>query len=46
MSPRLRGKWEDVLGRCVSLVVDGSVAMERFGDVVGMDRVDLERAGW
>lgn len=45
MSPVVREKYEGVLARSVSLVINGALATERCGNVAGIGRVDAERAG-
>lgn len=45
LGPAVREKYEGVLGRCVSLVLNGALATERCGNVAGMGKVDPERAG-
>ncbi|KAF9692493.1 hypothetical protein EKO04_009431 [Ascochyta lentis] len=45
LSPQVSGRFEDVLARCVSLVVNGALATERCGGVEGMGKVDPARAG-
>lgn len=41
----VREKYEGVLARCVSLVVNGALATEKCAHVAGMGKVDPERAG-
>lgn len=41
----VRGRYEGVLARCVSLVVNGALATERSAGLEGMGKVDPERAG-
>lgn len=41
----VREKYEGVLARSVSLVINGALATERCGNVAGMGNVDPERAG-
>ena len=45
LDPVVRDKYEGVLARSVSLVVNGALATERCGHVAGMGKVDAERAG-
>jgi hypothetical protein len=45
LNPVVREKYEGVLGRSVSLVINGALATERCGHVVGMDKIDPARAG-
>ncbi|KAJ4984026.1 hypothetical protein SVAN01_10457 [Stagonosporopsis vannaccii] len=45
LAPGVRERYEGVLGRCVSLVLNGALATERSGHVAGMGKVDPERAG-
>ncbi|KAF2842915.1 hypothetical protein M501DRAFT_924597 [Patellaria atrata CBS 101060] len=44
LSPGIREKYIDVLGRAVSLVINGALASERAGKTV-LGKVDPERAG-
>lgn len=45
LSPGVREKYEGVLARSVSLVINGALATERCGNVAGIAKVDAERAG-
>jgi hypothetical protein len=45
LSSVVREKYEGVLARSVSLVINGALATERCGHVAGMGKVDPERAG-
>ena len=45
LSPGVRERYEGVLARSVSLVINGALATERCGGVAGMGKVDPERAG-
>lgn len=45
LSLAVRERYEGVLARSVSLVINGALATERCGGVAGMGRVDPERAG-
>ena len=43
LNPAIRDKYVDVLGRMVSLVINGALALDRFAPVLG--KLDPERAG-
>lgn len=45
LSPQVRERYEGVLARSVSLVLNGALATERCGGVAGMGKIDPERAG-
>jgi len=45
LSTVVREKYEGVLARIVSLVINGALATERCGHVAGMGKLDPERAG-
>ena len=45
LSPGVGERYEGVLARSVSLVINGALATERCGGVAGMGKVDPERAG-
>jgi hypothetical protein len=41
----VRERYTEVLGRSVSLVINGALATEKCVNVAGMGKVDAERAG-
>lgn len=43
LSPKLQSNYVDVLGRMVSLVINGALALERCTPLLG--KLDAERAG-
>lgn len=45
LKPGVRERYEGVLGRSVSLVINGALATGRCAHVAGMGKVDAERAG-
>lgn len=45
LNPGIKEKYEGVLARSVSLVINGALATERCGHVAGMGKVDPARAG-
>lgn len=45
LTPVAREKYEGVLARSVSLVINGALATEKCGHIAGMGKLDPERAG-
>jgi hypothetical protein len=44
VSPNLRGRYEDILGRCVSMVINGAVNTKGVASDI-LSKIDPERAG-
>ncbi|KAF2744167.1 hypothetical protein M011DRAFT_470828 [Sporormia fimetaria CBS 119925] len=45
VNPALRERYVEILGRCVSLVINGAMALDRPSARVALGKVDPERAG-
>jgi hypothetical protein len=45
LNPSVREKYTDVLGRAVSLIINGALGLERVRDKLVLGKVDPERAG-
>jgi hypothetical protein len=45
VNPAVREKYEGVLARSVSLVINGALATQNCGNTAAMGKVDPERAG-